>query len=110
MTLLYSPITWGQHCVAVIPALYLITRTAIFERSMPSWMVQILFAYTGLVLVLNRALVGKNISRLMDSYHLTTWCLLGILAIACGYHARLEQPCRQRYPRAAFLNSLLMRR
>ncbi len=110
MTLLYSPITWGQHCVAIIPALYLMTRTALLERTMPTWMAHILAIYVGLVLVLNRAVVGRDLSRLMDSYHLTTWCLLGVLAIVVGYHSHAQQSWRDRKPRYATLNAIFVRR
>jgi len=110
LTLLYSPITWGQHCVAAIPALYLITRTTLSQRMMSKWMEQVLMIYVGLVLVLNRAVIGKDLSRLLDSYHVTTWCLLGILMISLGYHSRTQPTLLARLPRRTTLNAVFMRR
>ena len=38
LILLYSPLTWRQHCVAVFPAFYLISRAAIAKGKLSSWM------------------------------------------------------------------------
>jgi len=110
LTLLYSPITWGQHCVAAIPALYLIMRTTFSQRMMPKWMEQLLLLYIGLVLVLNRAVIGQDLSRLLDSYHVTTWCLMGLLMICLGYHSRTQPRLLARFPRRATLSAVFMRR
>ena len=88
LMLLYSPITWGQHCVAVFPALYLISRTWYARGALPNWMNRALMAYVLFILVMNRAIVGKNFCWLLDSYHISTWCLLALLAVTIGCRAR----------------------
>lgn len=89
--LLLSPITWEQHCVAAVPALYLLMRTAWARGGLPGWIRRVLAAYVVLVLVLNRDLVGMSLSYLLLSYHVITWCLIALLA-ACLALARRELP------------------
>jgi hypothetical protein len=88
MILLFSPITWGQHCVGVIPAFYLIARTSSVRGGLPRWMNVALAVYVVCILGLNRAFVGRDISWLLDSYHVHTWCLLLLLAVTIGCRAR----------------------
>jgi hypothetical protein len=77
LMLLLSPITWGQHCVAAWPALWLLSRELV-ERG--RWKIcTLLFAI--LVLLTNRELLGKPFSYLLESYHVTTISLLILLAI-----------------------------
>lgn len=86
LILLLSPITWSQHCVALLPAFYLISRSA-FVRGKPSgWMNSVLIAYAVVNLLLNRGLIGRDLTMLLGSYHLPTLSFLGVLAvvIACG--------------------------
>ncbi len=89
--LLLSPITWGQHCVGVLPICYLITRKYVSEGKLSRWMIGILAAYTGMILVLNRELIGQKLSWLLDSYHLHTWSLIGLLIIAVGCHRQASK-------------------
>lgn len=91
LILLYSPITWGQHCVGVLPALYLITRTVAAGGRLSQWMKGILFTYVFFILVLNRELVGKEFTWLLDSYHTHTWCFLGLVAVALACRSRCRR-------------------
>ena len=52
-----------------------------------------LIAFGILILGMNRELVGKEVSWLLDSYRVHTWCLLALLAVTVG--------CRLRSGRAA---------
>jgi alpha-1,2-mannosyltransferase len=87
LMLLYSPVTWRQHCVGVIPAFYLISLTAAMRGGLPRWMVRALAAYVVLVLVLDRGVVGRELTLLLDSYSVTTWSLLMLLAVTLGGRA-----------------------
>lgn len=79
--LLYSPITWGQHCVAALPALYLILRGRI-NLAHDSRGVSIVMGIIGVILVLgNRSFIGRDASLLLESYHPVTFCLLALLGI-----------------------------
>ena len=90
MILLLSPLTWGQHCVGVIPALYLILRDVFHRREFPKATAFVFGAYCVLILVLNRGLVGKEGTYLLDSYYTTTWCLAALLWLVLRTH-RKEQ-------------------
>ena len=85
LALLLSPITWRQHCVAILPACYLIARMRMTGPRVPpiAWL-----AIGTLVVVsvlLSRGVMGDTISSLVHSYYLHTIALLLLLAgvIAC---------------------------
>lgn len=80
LTLLLSPVTWLQHLVFVVPALYLIAaegcgRTLGTPASAAMW------AYAVPALLLNREVLGKDLSLLILSYHVHTLALLLVLAV-----------------------------
>jgi hypothetical protein len=81
LTLLYSPITWGQHCVATIPALYLLLRSIAAGHTFPRWMYWTLGGVAFVVLFANRSIVGRDLSLLLESYHLVTFSLLALLVV-----------------------------
>jgi hypothetical protein len=96
LLLLFSPITWRQHCVGVIPAFYLIAHAAMARGGLPRWMIRTLAAYVVLVLVLDRGVVGRELTLLLDSYSVTTWSLLALLAVALG--GRAHAACEETSP------------
>ncbi len=89
LILLLSPITWSQHCVALLPAFYLMCRAEFARGRLPDWMNTTVVAYATVNLVLNRGLIGRDWTMLLASYHLPAFSFLGVLMIlvACG---RLE--------------------
>ncbi|GIW85928.1 MAG: hypothetical protein KatS3mg108_0252 [Isosphaeraceae bacterium] len=89
LMLLVSPITWRQHCVAAVPAGYLIAREWLAGRGPDRWPMRLLGVYVVLVLVLDRGLIGKPLTDVLDSYGATTWGLLALLAVVMGQRARL---------------------
>ena len=86
MTLLYSPLTWRQHCVAVVPAFYLICRT----HRAKGWPSQVdawaLGVYVFFVLLLDRGVVGRDMTLILDSFGATTCRFLLLLAVTLGCH------------------------
>ncbi|MHC4947539.1 MAG: glycosyltransferase family 87 protein [Planctomycetota bacterium] len=86
---LLSPVTWTGHCVAVIPALYLVGRTALHDGWIDRWMLALVAVYFVLVDVLNRGLLGKAATEVLDSYHVQTWGMVLLLAATLGLHRRL---------------------
>lgn len=90
MILLLSPLTWGQHCVGVIPAVYFLVRRAFHERSMTRADWTVLTLYSLFILVLNRGLIGKQGTYLLDSYYVTTWCLAAILWLVLRSHRQMQ--------------------
>jgi alpha-1,2-mannosyltransferase len=81
LILLYSPVTWKQHCVGVLPAWYLWCRSMTTRVRLPRWMFGATAFYVVAVVVLNRGLIGANATHLLDSYHLKTMALLSLLAV-----------------------------
>jgi hypothetical protein len=81
LLLLVSPITWGQHCVGVLPAAYLICRQAARDGRLPRSMTATLAVYCVINLVLNRGLIGTELTWLLDSYHLPTFSLLALAIV-----------------------------
>jgi alpha-1,2-mannosyltransferase len=84
LMLLLSPITWGQHSVAVLPACYFIAAHWLRGGRMPRWAPVLLAFYVLAVLVLNRGLVGRRFSLLLESYHVETFAIVGLLFVVLG--------------------------
>ncbi len=80
LILLFSPITWTQHCVGVLPALYLICRAFLAGRAGPRPALYAAGAYTALTVLLNRAMLGREVTKLLDSYRVKTLAILLLLA------------------------------
>jgi alpha-1,2-mannosyltransferase len=92
LILLYSPITWKQHCVGVLPALYLICRRAWAGRWLSRGTIAAVAIYAVLTVVLNREVVGRDATKLLDSYRIKTVAILLLTAstVAC----RLRLPAK----------------
>ena len=86
LILLLSPITWAQHCVALLPAFYLLSRACLARGRFDGRIEAIVAAYAVANLLLNRGLIGRDFAMLLASYHLPTVSFLGILAVllACA--------------------------
>lgn len=81
LALLLSPVTWIQHLVLIIPALYLVMSQHHAIRPLGSLTLVGMWVYVVLALVLNRDTVGKELSLVLLSYHIHTLALLLVLAI-----------------------------
>jgi alpha-1,2-mannosyltransferase len=80
MALLLSPITWVQHMVLMIPALYLIAAAIGIKRlGRTAAGAMILFAV--LTLLLNRTFAGAQGYRLFLDYHVHTLGMLIVLGV-----------------------------
>jgi alpha-1,2-mannosyltransferase len=101
--LLYSPLTWRQHCVAVLPAFYLIARTKAAGGRLPKWMRYALGIYVILVLVFDRGVVGRDNTLILDSFGATTWSILLLLAVTLGCHARQAAAATRRASQPNFV-------
>ncbi|MFQ5972528.1 MAG: glycosyltransferase family 87 protein [Alphaproteobacteria bacterium] len=85
LILLFSPITWRQHAVGVLPALYLICRAGLSGWSRPVWVVSAVAVYTVSCVLLNRGFLGRDLILLLDSYHVKTVgiCALTLATLGC---------------------------
>jgi len=81
LMLLFSPITWGQHCVALLPACYFVSALLVSRGGLPRWMLTLLLVYIFFVPLLSRDLVGRDLALLLQSYHVETFSILGLLAV-----------------------------
>jgi alpha-1,2-mannosyltransferase len=81
LMLLFSPITWGQHCVALLPACYLIAALVVARDSFPGWIVALLFFYLFFGALTGRDLIGPQLSVQFIRHHTTTFTMVGLFAI-----------------------------
>jgi len=88
LILLFSPITWAQHCVAFLPAFYLLARAAFVRGRSQRWIEAAVAAFVVVNLLLNRGLLVRDLAMLLASYHLQTFSFLGILAVLFACRAR----------------------
>jgi hypothetical protein len=79
--LLFSPVTWAEHCVALLPACYLIAALLIVRERSPRWIIALLLVYVFFCSVLGRDMLPQHLSVLILSYHITTFCILALFAI-----------------------------
>ncbi|HEX7376631.1 MAG TPA: glycosyltransferase family 87 protein [Pirellulales bacterium] len=84
LSLLLSPITWYQHCVALLPVFYLFARSVASGLRPERWMWAVVAGFVLMVVVLNRGLIGRDTTMLLASYHLTTLAIFGALVLAVG--------------------------
>jgi alpha-1,2-mannosyltransferase len=93
LMLLFSPITWGQHCVALLPACYFIATLLLARGRLPRWMWLLVAVFVLFVPVLSRDLVGRDLAFLLASYHVETFAILGLFCAVLG-GARLKGNAR----------------
>ncbi len=92
LILLFSPITWVQHSVGVLPAVYLICRAGFAGWSFPRWTAWAMGGYTVFCVIMSRTFFGRDFIKLANSYRVKTigfLLLLGIV-IACLRRTREE--------------------
>ena len=78
---LFSPVTWVQHLVLLVPALYLIVSEDRGIRSLGTPASAAMAAYVVLSIVLNRDLLGRETTLLLLSYHTHTLGMLLVLGV-----------------------------
>lgn len=81
LALLLSPVTWVQHLVWLVPALYLILVDARSNAGLGTPAKIALATYIALAVVLNYELIGKQTFALLLSYHPFTVAMLLVLAM-----------------------------
>ena len=76
--LLYSPLTWAQHCPAALPALYFLFRAAFAGRPLPRDVIAVLVYFFIVICVLQSGVIGARLTGLRDAYHLRNFALLAL--------------------------------
>lgn len=90
-----SPIAWGQHCVVVFPALYLLTRAWVCGDLRSPVMRLILIAIAFLFIFTSRFFLGKELSLLLESYHLIPVAMLLLCGLTLVAGQKLESAREQ---------------
>ncbi|MEQ8852531.1 glycosyltransferase family 87 protein [Gimesia sp.] len=91
LILLYSPVTWGQHCVGIFPGVYLLIRSSMSQKHFTKPLKVGIGLFVFLVLILNRAFIGKFYSELLGTYHTSTFLFLGIIGFLLSRHFRVTR-------------------
>ena len=79
--LLFSPVTWVQHLVLMMPALYLTVAEGGGFKTLGRAAATVMWAYVVLAIVLNREVLGKETYLLLLSYHIHTLAMLLVLGV-----------------------------
>jgi alpha-1,2-mannosyltransferase len=93
LMLLYSPITWTQHCVGTLPGIYLIARAVVFRRYFDRSAAVLLSGFVLFAVVPYRALAGRSAGLFLHSYHIVTFSLIALLLVVlleCGRGKRVS--------------------
>ncbi len=98
LILLYSPVTWGQHCVGIFPGIYLLTRSSVSHQQISTQLKTSIGVYVFVVLVLNRSFIGKHFTELIDTYHLPTLAFTGIVVFLINRHRQVNQSAQHMIP------------
>ena len=98
LTLLDSPLTWGQQCVGVIPACFLIVRTWVRRENLSHWLNALVYYFLFATLLLNPTFLDKHVARAIETYRPETLAIIGLLVVvlACQARARAGSPDSQR--------------
>jgi len=76
--LLYSPLTWAQHCPGVLPAFYFMMRAHYAGERLPRFVPAVIIGFFIVIGVLQRGLIGLRLAGLLDAYHLRNFVLLAL--------------------------------
>jgi alpha-1,2-mannosyltransferase len=89
MMLLLSPLTWLQHAVWALPAIYVIVAA---NQKRPGAMTVLTLAiYALFALALNRETLGRSNYLLLLSYHVPTTCFLLLLLLSMQIRPAAEE-------------------
>jgi len=97
LILLFSPITWVQHAVGVLPGLYLICRAAFAGWRFSRWQTTAMGAFAIFCLIMNRFFFGRDFIKLANAYRVKTlgFILLLSVVLACRQHLVNTQRSRE---------------
>ena len=107
LALLFSPITWDQHLVWMIPAaLVVVAAAARMSGRLTGAGYAVLTAYIVLTMVLNYEVVGSAKWEALKSYHhlgIALLILLGLLLTSAGSRNKLQSPCMKTNPGSSII-------
>ncbi|MDH5739421.1 MAG: hypothetical protein OEY77_03760, partial [Nitrospira sp.] len=107
LALLFSPITWDQHLVWMIPAaLVVVAAAARMSGRLTGAGYAVLTAYIVLTMVLNYEVVGSAKWEALKSYHhlgIALLILFGLLLTSAGSRNKLRSPCMNANPGSSII-------
>ena len=83
---LLSPITWEQHLVLMLPALYLIVANGAGTYTPRIGILALMTIFVLLALVFTRDLIGKYNYMILLGFHVQTICMLIVFGLALLEH------------------------
>jgi len=89
-SVLLSPVTWLQHLVLAIPAMYLLAAAELSGQRLGRVAWSVIAIYAVCVVLLNREILGRENYLLLLSYHMHTWCTLALLVLVVQKRPLLE--------------------
>jgi alpha-1,2-mannosyltransferase len=98
LILLFSPVTWVQHSVGIVPAVYLICRAGFAGWHFPRWTMWAMSGYVLFCCVMSRALFGRDFIKLANSYRVKTIGFLLLLAVVLACLRQASQSSTQKLP------------
>ena len=79
--LLVSPVTWLQHCVALVPACYLIAALVMGRHPLPHWIIALLSLFVVFCSLSAPDLLGRKLWLLIVTHHIPTFCIVGLFIV-----------------------------
>jgi hypothetical protein len=92
LCLLYSPITWNQHAVSLLPAAFLLLCCSIQWDRVTAWMWVATIYYVLFAGLLTRDVTGRPLALFFESYHVVTWAILLVVVLVLVWHRRMLMP------------------
>lgn len=90
LILLFSPITWVQHGVGVLPGIYLICRASFSGHRLSRLQTAAMGYFVIFCFLMSRFFFGRNFIKLANSYRVKTVGFLMLLSVVMSLrHARL---------------------
>ena len=86
LMVLLSPITWEQHLVLMVPALYLIVANGAGTSDLTIGIITLMTVFVLLALVFTRDLIGKYNYMILLGFHVQTICMLIVFSVALLEH------------------------
>jgi hypothetical protein len=92
LSLLYSPITWKQHCVSLLPAWFFLMCCALQWDRLGRWIWGAISYYVLFAVLLTRDVTGRPLALLLESYAVVVWAILLVVILLLVWHRRILMP------------------
>ncbi|MGF1581535.1 MAG: glycosyltransferase family 87 protein [Gemmataceae bacterium] len=80
LSAILSPVTWKQHLVLMLPALFLIFRNFLSEPSVAPWR-RVSLLIVALIFLIRRELIGKPLALVLLAYKVDTFAVLLLMLL-----------------------------